>query len=240
MAARRGFSHQKINAITAQLGARAAHSSAPRLSQVLATLRGKWRQCRAVLNMQISVQKFDTDEQREGVKVPSVASICIFKWLKCGTWHPTQPAHTPLFLLPLSFSPLPWLVLCPVSGLLSRFFWLIKVRLNFERTSDKRQSGKGIGGRGVVRGKLGFAIGSGFACLTRKFTWLRPRLRLIGQMNLNPDNAHPARRQAVSQWVWPRPLSLPPSTSCVAKIVACGACVGQVKVLDPVTQTGSY
>lgn len=43
--------------------------------------------------MQISVQKFDTDEQREGVKVPSVANICIFKWLKCGTWHPTQPAH---------------------------------------------------------------------------------------------------------------------------------------------------
>lgn len=138
--------------------------------------------------------------------------------------------------LSLSFS----LVLCPVSGLLSRFFWLIKVRLNFERTSDKRQSGRGVGGREEVRDKLGFAIGSGFACLTRKFTWLRPRLRLIGQMNLNPDNAHPARRQAVSQWVWPRPLSLPPSTSCVAKIVACGACVGQVKVLDPVTQTGSY
>lgn len=61
--------------------------------------------------MQISVQKFDTDEQREGVKVPSVASICIFKWLKCGTWHPTQPAHTPLSLLTLPLF-LPRLVPC--------------------------------------------------------------------------------------------------------------------------------
>lgn len=141
MAARRGFSHQKINAITTQLGARAAHSSAPRLSQVLATLRGKWRQCRAVLNMQISVQKFDTDEQREGVKVPSAANICIFKWLKCGTWHPTQPAHASFPPQSSSLSvPSALARLVPCQRLVVTFLLAHKSKIEF--WADERQTSK--------------------------------------------------------------------------------------------------
>lgn len=59
-----------------------------------------------------------------------------------------------------------------------------------------------------------------------------------------PNELEPRQRSASAQTsrqsVSP-PLSLlPPAPSGVAKIVACAACVGQVKVLDSVTQTGSY
>jgi len=80
-------------------------------------------------------------------------------------------------LIARSLVTLEQLVLCPVSALLSRFCCLIKVRLNFERTSDKRVS---VGKRGVQRGGMGLWI---WLCMSNQKVYMTVALSALNRPN---------------------------------------------------------